>query len=106
MQYKDMEGATNFESIYKIRCQTTEITDLLMLQSIYYCDSLYQIESLVEMQGDPNIFYSSYLELDRRNLVSILAFDSRAIRELLQDRYAEYFDDDHPIFYANKHPIS
>ena len=58
------------------------------------------------MQGDPNIFYSSYLELDRRNLVSILAFDSRAIRELLDPRYADYFDAGYPIFYANKHPIS
>jgi hypothetical protein len=32
------------------------------------------------MQGNPMIFYNSYLELDRRNLVSILAFNSNTIK--------------------------
>lgn len=38
---------------------------------------------LVEMQGDPSIFYDSYLELNRQNMVTILSFDSKAIKSLL-----------------------
>jgi len=84
----------------------TDIRDLLLLQSMYYCKSIYDIEGLVDMQGNANVFYSTYLELERRNLVSILAFDSRAIRTLLADRHAKNFDFNHPIFFPNKHPIT
>jgi len=44
------------------------------------------------MQGDPQIFFQSFLELDRRNMISILAFDSASIKSLLCDKNAEYFD--------------
>ena len=84
----------------------SDIRDLLLLQSMYYCQTIYDIEGLVDTQGNANVFYSTYLELDRRNLVSILAFDSRAIRTLLDDKHAKNFDFDHPIFFHNKHPIT
>ena len=54
------------------------------------------------MQGDPQIFFQSFLELDRRNMISILAFDSASIKSLLCDKNAEYFDPQYPIFYKNK----
>ena len=56
---------------------------MLLLQSIYHTDSLKEIETLVGKQGNPMIFLDSYLELDRRNMVSILAFDSNTIGQIL-----------------------
>ena len=66
------------------------------------------VEELVDIQGDPKVFYSSFLELNRRNLVSTLAFDSRAVRSLLKPEYDKFFIDQemYPIFYANTHPIT
>ena len=55
------------------------------------------------MQEKFDIFYQSFLELDRRNLVSILAFDSKTMEILLHEDRAEYFNEDFPIFYRNVH---
>jgi hypothetical protein len=54
------------------------------------------------MQGNPKIFYSAYLELERRNMVAILAFDSMSIKSLLSEHFEEYFQSEFPIFYKNK----
>ena len=78
--YKNELGETIFEPIFKIRVCQANIRELLLLQSIYHCETLNDIETLVGMQGNPMIFYNSYLELDRRNLVSILAFNSNTIK--------------------------
>lgn len=64
------------------------------------------MEKLVEIQGNYDVFFSSFLELERRNLVSILAFDSRSIKSLLVDKNVSYFTRDFPIFYANQHPVT
>ena len=49
------------------------------------------------------IFLDSYLELDRINMVSILAFDSSTIGRILNEENEQYFQKDYPIFYKNKH---
>ena len=36
-------------------------------------------------------------------MLSILAFDSFAIKSLLSDRYAEYFEPEYPLFYKNRY---
>ena len=51
------------------------------------------------------IFLDSYLELDRRNMVSILAFDSNTIGKILCEENFDYFQKDYPIFYQNKHEV-
>ena len=48
------------------------------------------------------MFYKTFLELDGTNMVSILAFDSKSMKELLSDKYASHFQSDYPIFYKNK----
>jgi len=55
------------------------------------------------MQEKFDIFYQSFLELDRRNLVSILAFDGKTMGVLLHEDRSEYFSEDFPIFYRNMH---
>jgi hypothetical protein len=94
-----VEGETVFENIYQIRVDKTDIAELLLLQSIYHCATVYDIEDLVDKQGKADVFYHTFLELDRRNLVSILAFDSRCIKTLLDERHAQNFEFTHPIFF-------
>jgi hypothetical protein len=56
----------------------------------------------VESQPNPSVFYKSFLELDCTNMVSILAFDSRSLQLLLEDKNNQFFQTDYPIFYKNK----
>ena len=48
------------------------------------------------------IFYNAYLEMERRNIVSIFALDSKTIGKLLSGQDPKYFDEEYPIFYRNK----
>jgi len=48
------------------------------------------------------VFYKSFLEFDGANMVSILSFDSRSMSHLLDDKHADFFSDEFPIFYRNK----
>lgn len=43
-----------------------------------------------------------FLELGKKSLVSYLAFDNRSIKELLDDKNKEYFNDKYPVFYKNE----
>ena len=70
---------------------------------MYYCDTPKDVQDLCNLQEKFDIFYQSFLELDRRNLVSVLAFDSKTIKILLHEDRNEYFDDEFPIFYRNLH---
>jgi hypothetical protein len=56
---------------------------LLLLQSIFYLENSPDIVKIVKLQGNPTIFYKSFLELERRNMLSLLAFDSNSIKTLL-----------------------
>jgi hypothetical protein len=54
------------------------------------------------MQPNPSVFFKSFLEFDASNLVSLLSFDSRAMKHLLQDDFSNYFDPKYPLIYKNK----
>lgn len=101
-QYKSRNEQTQFEDIFKIQISNLNIKELLMLQSVFHCETSNDVLKLVEMQGNPQIFYSAYLELERRNMVSILAFDSMSIKSLLSESFEEFFTSEFPIFYKNK----
>ena len=58
--------------------------------------------NLIKSQGDYSIFFKSYLELECRNMVSILSFDSTTIQTLLDDNNKEFFDENFPLFYNNR----
>jgi hypothetical protein len=57
---------------------------------------------LVNDQPNPLVFYKTFLELDGANMISILSFDSRSMRFLLDDCFNEYFSAQYPIFYRVK----
>ena len=93
---------TNFEVIYKIRIHDITLRELLLFQSLYVCKTQSDILRLVQSQPFPSVFYKSFLELDCSNMVSILSFDSRSLKQLLDDKNSQYFQNDYPIFYKNK----
>jgi len=43
------------------------------------------------MQPKPAIFFKSLLEFDAANLVSMLSFDSKSIKDLLDEKNEDYF---------------
>jgi hypothetical protein len=57
---------------------------------------------LIEQQPDPSVFYKSCLELDCANMVSLLNFDSKSMKTLLDSQYESYWTEEFPIFYKNK----
>lgn len=50
------------------------------------------------------MFFKSFLEFDGANMVSILSFDSRSMKVLLDDANKEFFQSEFPVFYRNKMP--
>jgi hypothetical protein len=81
------------------------IRELLLLQSIFFSPSGNEIIELVNMQTNREILTSSFLELDRRNMISILAFDSKAIQSILDQRFESSFSMEFPLIYKNKKQI-
>ena len=56
----------------------------------------------MELQPTPAIFFKSLFEFNGANIVSVLAFDSKSIKFLLDDGNEKYFQMDYPIFYKNQ----
>jgi hypothetical protein len=57
------------------------------MQSVFRCETSLDVLKLVGMQANPKIFFESFLELDRKNMVSILSFDSNSIKSLLSEQF-------------------
>lgn len=91
-QTKDQGDQTKFDSIYKLRIFDITLRELLLLQSIQYSVTLTDILQLVKDQPNAAVFYKSFLELDLNNMCSILSFDSRSMKVLLdEDKNKSYF---------------
>jgi len=43
------------------------------------------------------------MEFDGANIISILSFESEALKYLLHERFKKYFDPMYPLFYKNKY---
>ena len=54
------------------------------------------------MQPNPSVFYKTFFELDKSNMLNIMAFDSRSMNILLREEYDQYYQSDYPVFYMNK----
>ena len=57
---------------------------------------------MISIQPNPSFFYQAFLELDCATVVSILAFDTRSMESLLNEKNKQYFSDEYPIIYKNK----
>lgn len=93
---------TDFEMIYSIKIWEITLRELLLFQSLYVSKTQSDIVDLVSNQPNPKVFYKSFLEFDGMNMTSILSFDGRSMKYLLDDKFSEYFSKEFPIFYKNK----
>jgi len=82
-QFTDANGETRFEDLYQVNVSEMTLIELILIQSIFSCQTLTNIYNLIELQPDSQLFFKSFLELDIANMVSILSFDSRCINKLL-----------------------
>jgi hypothetical protein len=77
----------------------------MIMQSFYLCTTQAQIAELVQRQPTPALFFKSFLEFDTIPMASILAFDTRSIRKILDESNEEHFSTElYPIFYKNQIP--
>jgi hypothetical protein len=53
----------------------------------------------VKGQPTPHIFFDVFLELEKKSMINYLAFDSKCIHALLDDRNKPYFSREFPLFY-------
>ena len=78
------------------------LRELLLAQSILACRQQSDIVNLIDLQEDPSVFFKSFLELEKNNLVSILSYDSRSIIKLLHERNEKFFPVEYPLFYMTR----
>jgi len=75
----------------------------MLCQSIFCCRQQYDIVKLIRLQADTNVFFSSFLELEKSNLISVLSFDSKSIRALLAHDSGPQFSSEYPLFYQTRY---
>lgn len=101
-QYNDLDGNTHFQDIYKVKINEITLRELMLVQSIFACRTQSDIELLVKDQPEPTVFFKVFLELGVKSMVTYLAFDSRSIKVLLDEKNKKFFKADFPVFYRNK----
>ena len=81
-----------------------EITlrELLIIQSLFTCDSQKNIGQLVNSQPNPTVFFKTFLELGFSSMFDFVAFDRTSVKSLLSSDNSDYFSKQFPIFYKNK----
>lgn len=97
-----MKSQNLFDQLYKVKLHEVTLRELLILQSIYVTETGSQKYELIKMQPEPRFFYKTFLELDGSNMVSILAFDSNSIAQLLDEKNEKFFTNEFPIIYQVK----
>lgn len=75
------------------------LRECLMLQSIISCRHQSDIVKLISLQPTADVFFKTFLEMQKQNLISILAFDSRCIKSLLSPQHEHLFSMEYPIIY-------
>ena len=79
------------------------LRELMLCQSIFCCRQQYDIVKLIRLQSDTKVFFSSFLELEKNNLISILSFDSKSIKALIGDEIEHEFSSEYPLFYQTRY---
>lgn len=97
---------TKFEIFYKLFFKQVFIRDLLLLKSFYHTHLRSDVIELVNIQGNSSIFFQPLLELDRVNMVTILAYDSKLIKSLVENKFDIEHHKEYPIIFLNQREIS
>ena len=103
-QQIDNMGNTYYDDIYQVNIDEMSLSQLIIIESIFKCDSAYDIAMLIKLQPDPILFFKSYMELDQSNMIQILSFDSLIIKTLMEFEFTDY-NKKNPVFYKMRHKI-
>lgn len=77
------------------------LMELLLFQSLFASRHQDDIESLIEAQPAPKVFYKSYDEINFSNMVTVLAFDNKTIDMLLNTKKSHLFCPKYPLFFKS-----
>lgn len=81
------------------------IKDLLLLQSVFHCGQIDMVQ-LMSMQHNCSIFYHIMFELDKQNMIYMMAYLPKCIKFLLSEKNKVHFDDcDEPVILLSKSPV-
>lgn len=86
-----VKNETFYDTVYNIKIEEPTLRELLILQSLYVCQSQSEIVELIKLQPNPKLFFKTLLELDGSNMTSILASDSKSMAILLADQHKKHF---------------
>lgn len=104
--YFDANGLSQHDKLYQIQICTLETINLLLLQSLFHCETSHDIMRMIGNQNNKDLFYNLYLELDKQNMINLLAFEGQSIKLLLDDSNSEHFHGkDSPIILIGKTPV-
>lgn len=99
-QFQDTEQQTNFIDIFRVKVWEITLRELLILQSIYTCEKVSDVESLVCAQPTPMLFFKVFLELGIQNMIPYISFDMMSIKHLLENKAnVQYYNPKFPLFY-------
>jgi len=61
----------------------------------------------VNEQPKPTVFFKTFLELNKSNMLNLIAFDSKAVGALLRDEeedpdYEKFYEPKYPVFFTQK----
>ena len=73
---------------------------------MYQCKTQSDLSKFVKGQPAPYLFFDVFLELEKKNLLTYLAFDSKAVKELLGEANHEHFGSDFPLIYKQNNGLS
>jgi len=56
MQQMDQDGNTYYDNIYQVNIDEMDIRELMVIQSIFMCDSALEIVQLIKLQPNAELF--------------------------------------------------
>lgn len=97
-QHLDYFGNTYYDEIFKIKLEKMELKELILVESLFKLDSTTEIIELIDIQPSNKLFFTSYMELDKMNMIMLLCFDGRIVSKLLERLSGEH-SSLYPMFY-------
>lgn len=102
-QMVSKEGYTEYKEVLVISVDETALRELVMISSIFKLQTAFQVIDLIRQQPDLTLYFKSFMELDKANLISIFSCSSLVIRELMSNKHKAKID--YPIFYKIKQDL-
>ena len=68
-QKLDKNGYITYYDVLVLNISETHLRELIFIQSVFNCKSIYHLIDLIRLQPDMHVFFKSFMELEKGNLV-------------------------------------